>query len=78
MKANDLSKFCFKKVSSGAYRVWYFTERGDYYVARIEDMMVIDNTKNAEWAKCEDIEHLRNQVKRRGRHYHKDGSEFGF
>lgn len=76
MKANDLSMFKFLKVSSGAYRVQYETKRGDYYVARIEDMTLIDATKNAEYAKCRDIQNLKNAVKRLGTHYHCDYTEF--
>lgn len=74
MKANDLSSFIFNRVSNGAYNVTYTTpNRGDYWVARIEDMTIIDATKNADWAKCEDIMKLRSEVKRRGAHFSKNG-----
>ena len=73
IKANDLSGFSFRLVSSGAYMVEYTTpQRGDFWRNRVEDMTVIDATKNAEWAKVADIQHLRNIVKR-GAHYNKYG-----
>lgn len=74
MKANDLSCFSFRLVGAGHYRVTYTTpERGDYWVATITDMPLIDATKNADWAKVSDIEHLRYVVKRRGTHYSSSG-----
>ena len=76
MKANDLSKFSFAFVSYGHYKVTYTTGRGDYWRALINDMMSIDRTKNAEWAKVDDIKHLRNLCKRNGTHYHSNGVAF--
>lgn len=74
MKANDLSQFSFRPTGSGQYRVVYFTiSRGDYWVAYINDMTLIDATKNAEWAKVSDIKALRDAVKRKGIHYDKNG-----
>lgn len=74
MKANDLHNFRFEKTSAGQYKVTYKTEnRGDYWVAKINDMWLIDATKNAEWAKAKDIEHLRNVVKKEGTHWSKCG-----
>lgn len=74
MKANDLSRFKFRFVGSGHYKVWYITPvRGDYWVAFVTDMTLIDATKNAEHAKVADIEHLRNVVKRIGIHYSRTG-----
>ena len=55
MKANDLSKFSFAFAGYGHYKVTYTTGRGDYWRALINDMMSIDRTKNAEWAKVDDI-----------------------
>lgn len=73
MKSNDLSCFQFCKTSSGCYRVTYTTPfRGDYWVNTINDMTLIDATKNAECAKIADIKHLRNAVKR-GAHYSSKG-----
>lgn len=61
-------------VSSGCYRVTYTTPvRGDYWSAPIDDMTVIDATKNTEWAKVADIEHLRDMVKCLGAHYSSTG-----
>lgn len=72
MKSNDLHQFSFAKVSSGCYRVAYTTEfRGDYWVAIINDMTLIDATLNAEYARARDIGHLRRVVKR-GAHYSKN------
>lgn len=73
-KANDLSGFMFRKTGSGCYQVTYTTpERGDYWVATINDMPLIDATKNAEWAKMKDIRHLRYVVKLHGIHYSSNG-----
>lgn len=70
MKANDLHNFKFKLHGSGCYRVTYTTDnRGDYWVANINEMPLIDATLNAEWAKAKDIEHLRYRVKLEGAHY---------
>lgn len=76
MKANDLSNFCFTKVSAGCYRVTYTTpKRGDYWAAMVNDMTIIDATKNAEYAKAADIAHLRDVVKANGVHYSAYGEE---
>lgn len=74
MKPNDLSCFQFVFLSAGHYRVTYITpNRGDFFESLVTDMTLIDNTKNAEWAKGVDIERLRNYVKRNGCHYSKNG-----
>lgn len=73
VKSNDLSGLSFSKVSSGAYRVTMTYERGDYYSAIIRDMVLIDNTKNAEVAKISDILALRREIRRFGAHYSKNG-----
>lgn len=74
MRANDLHQFQFEKVSFGCYRVTYTTERrGDYWVANIRDMPIIDATLNEDWAKAQDIMHLRQIVKGHGAHYSCDG-----
>lgn len=76
MKPNDLSHFRFEFLSAGHYRVTYTTpNRGDFWRSLVTDMTLIDATKNAEWAKGVDIEHLRNYVKRNGSHYSKDGKQ---
>lgn len=70
MKANDLHNFRFEAVSGGCYKVTYTTdERGDYWTACIDEMSIIDKTKNAMWAKTKDIKWLRYLVKKRGAHY---------
>ena len=76
MRANDLSKFTFYFRGYGAYLVTYTTDRGDYYKALVNDMPLIDATKNAEHAKICDIKALRSVVVRLGAHYHKDGTRF--
>ena len=73
MKANDLSNFSFTFAGYGHYKVTYKTGRGDYWRALVTDMPTIDRTKNADWAKVEDIKHLRNLCKRNGTHYHSNG-----
>ncbi len=76
MKANDLSAFTFRIWSSGCYKVTYETLRGDYWVAYIHDMTLIDATKNAEHAKISDIKALRDAIKYRGTHYHSNGERY--
>lgn len=74
MKPDDLNCFSFRLVGSGHYKVTYTTPcRGDYWIALITDMTLIDATKNAEYAKGVDIQHLRDAVKRSGAHYSKSG-----
>lgn len=74
MKKADLNKFRFERVDYGVYRVTYTTLRGDYYVARIEDMEYIDTTLHAEEdeLKIKDLCALRNKVMR-GAHFSKTG-----
>lgn len=58
----------------GHYRVTYKTPiRGDYWVATINDMTLIDATKNAEYPKVADIATLKRTVKYKGTHYSKRG-----
>lgn len=60
LHANDLSQFSFKKTGSGCYYVTYTTPNGRYYWGyTINDMGIIDDTLNADWAKLSDIKHLR-------------------
>lgn len=70
MRANDLSGFSFHKVSSGCYKVFYTTpKRGDYWIAEVNDMTLIDATLNTHWARKRDIERLRDYVKKNGYHF---------
>ena len=72
-RANDLSNFKFQRDGYGRYRVTYNTPmRGDYWVASITDMSIIDATKNSDWAKVKDIKHLISICKQ-GAHYRKNG-----
>ena len=74
MKSNDLHNFKFIKNGSGSYFVYYFTEkRGDFWRATINDMTIIDATKNAEVARVKDILRLRYLVKLYGSHFGADG-----
>lgn len=76
MKANDLSCFSFRFAGYGHYRVTYTTPiRGDYWIATINDMSLIDATKNAESVKAVDIRHLRDAVKYKGVHYSSNGKQ---
>ena len=65
-----LEGFTFRKVSSGAYQVTYESDYdrkvGRYWTARVEDMGIIDATKNADEPRRRDVEHLRRMVKRFG------------
>ena len=76
MQANDLSNFSFRLAGYGCYIVTYTTGRGDYYKAYVTDMISIDRTKNADWAKLSDIRALANLCKRTGTHYHANGEPF--
>ena len=76
MKANDLSKFTFRKVGAGHYRVTYTTDMSDMYIATITDMPIIDKTLHADWAYLSDIKHLVYLVRTYGKHYHSDGTPF--
>jgi hypothetical protein len=74
MVPNDLSAFTFKQVGHGHYKVTYTTPiRGDYWIATINDMTLIDATKNVEYARGSDIKRLMDVVKQKGSHYSKSG-----
>lgn len=74
MKANDLSMFNFELAGYGHKKVTYTTpKRGDYYVATLTDVELID-TYRVDWAKKKDIEWLRKKVVERGSHYGKNGN----
>ena len=65
-----LKGFSFCKVSAGAYIVTYESDYdrkvGRYWKARIEDMTVIDATKNCDQPKRKDVYCLRRIVKQHG------------
>lgn len=70
MRANDLHNFHFDRKGSGCYKVSYWTEkRGDHWEAYINDMCIIGDTLQADWAKAKDIERLRHLVINHGTHY---------
>jgi hypothetical protein len=66
-KNNPLRGFYFYPVLSGAYLVHYQSDYdsrvGRHYEARIEDMTIIDATRNAQNVKKCDVDHLRRLVK---------------
>lgn len=66
-KNNPLQGFHFYPIASGAYLVHYQSDYdsrvGRHYEARIEDMTIIDATKNAQDVKKCDVDHLRRLVK---------------
>ena len=67
-----LNKHCFKfrQTGSDTYRVMYKTPtHGDFYVATITDMSMIDAVCNAPDPKLKDMRMLRNMVKQEGIHY---------
>ena len=57
----------------GWYFITYTTERGDYWKASINDMTLIDDTKNSENPTKEAYERLRKAVQAKGTHYRKNG-----
>ena len=63
-----LDGFRFKKVSSGAYEVVYSSDYDNKvsrcWIARIEDMTLIDATLNTDEPKRKDVDRLRYVVKR--------------
>lgn len=74
-KSDDLHNFSFRFAGYGAYVVTYTTDRrGDYWKARINNMLLIDATKNANVAHVKDIQALYDAVKRNGAHYRYDGT----
>lgn len=67
-RINPLEGFTFRKVLSGAYIVTYESDYdrkvGRYWQNRIQDMTVIDATRNADEPKRRDVELLCRIVKR--------------
>lgn len=72
----NIRQFKFRLVGYGHYRVKYITpEHGDYWVCTINDMLLIDATKNAEAPKASDLQRLYRAIKRNGTHYSKYGDK---
>lgn len=70
----QLSDFSFYFVSWGLYRVIYTSPVTGYvWKALINDMELIDNTKNEECPKRKDLDLLKYYVKRLGYKYNKKG-----
>lgn len=72
-KADKLSPFKFEKIGYGVYKVTFTTGHGDFYVAEIRDMPLIDATFNAENPRRMDVEWLKRMIKRKGHHFSKYG-----
>lgn len=69
---NLLNQFTFERKGKKCYKVTYRTEsRGDYYVAYVWELELIDNTLNAERPKMKDVILLRKRVIQEGAHYNK-------
>ena len=70
----SLTSFYFRFAGCGQYIVTYTTPtRGDYWRARINDMSLIDDTKNAEELTKAALYRLRDAVKYYGIHYRRNG-----
>lgn len=69
-------RFKFERAGFGVYKVTYTSDRGDYWRAYIEDMTLIDRTRNAEEPRRVDWENLKIVVQCKGSHYHKNGDVF--
>lgn len=66
--------FDFRFAGCGQYIVTYTTQtRGDYWCARITDMQLIDDTKNADDPTQAAFRRLRDAVKNNGTHYRRNG-----
>lgn len=66
--------FDFRFADFGQYVVTYTTPtRGDYWRARITDMSLIDETKNADEPTQAAFCRLRDAVKNNGTHYRRNG-----
>ncbi len=66
--------FDFRFAVYGQYVVTYTTPtRGDYWRARITDMQLIDDTKNANESTQVAFRRLRDAVKNNGTHYRRNG-----
>lgn len=64
MRKISITEFMFVPLSHGAYRVFYSEpKRGTTYSARIEDMTLIDRTKNEVHPKQKDLAELRRAIK---------------
>lgn len=71
--------FEFRFAGYGVYVVTYSTPtRGDYWRARITDMSLIDETKNADEPTKAAWRRLRDAVKYYGAHYRRNGERIDF
>lgn len=65
MKKSEITDFSFKFVGYGHYKVTYTSPKtGKQWSKIIDDMSIIDATKNEESPKQKDLERLKQLVKR--------------
>lgn len=70
----DINQFRFSKSGYGQYIVLYMNDkRGDYYISKVDDMSLIDNTLNSELPKKKHLNELKCHIRRNGVHYSKHG-----
>lgn len=70
------TNFDFESAGYGAYKVTYTTpSRGDYWVARVDFMPLIDETKNADYPAQAAWRRLREYVQCNGEHYNRHGEQ---
>ncbi len=69
-----LKRFSLQYLGNNCYEVKYTTPtRGDYWIAKINDINLILDTLHAAWAKVYDVEFLRKRVINEGVHYSPNG-----
>ena len=75
MKRKDLSQLEIRQIAFGLYRVKYTTKRGDYYVAKINNLELIERAKDFAFRTSADIKRLTDHVRLMGDHFRKNGEE---
>lgn len=75
MKTKDLSQFEIRQTDYGLYSVKYTTNRGDYYIAKINDVELIEKAKDSYMRTNADIKRLADHVRMMGDHFRKTGEE---
>ena len=75
MKRKDLSQPEIRQVGYGLYRVKYTTKRGDYYIAKTNDVELIEKAQDFAFRKNADIKRLTDHVRVMGKHFRKNGEE---
>ena len=75
MKTKDLSQFEISPIAYGLYSVKYTTNRGDYYIAKINNVELIEKAKDSYMRTKADIKRLADHVRLMGDHFRKNGEE---